>query len=186
MYQRILSLVLAISLLGCAPKVDEKAPSEGALEVLFIGNSHTFSNDVPVLLTRINDAQPGSPAIKASAVTAGGFKLSDHVQNGGAAQAISRKHWDYVVLQPASTEAFVNPDGQVASFRQLLGAVGPKTTPILYGVWHREAGDRLHQSFGTTPAGAARAIRETNLATVRGTRARLAPVGDAGHGRVEA
>ncbi len=179
MYQRILSIVLAICLVGCAPKVEEKEPTVEAIRVLFVGNSHTSRNNVPLLVKRINDAQTGSPAIEASAVMWGGFKLSDHVQNGGAVQAISRKHWDFVVMQPASTEAFVNPDGQVASFRQLVESVGPKTTPILYGVWHREAGDKLHQSFGTTPAGAARAIRETNLATIRGTRSRLAPVGDA-------
>lgn len=178
-YVRFLTFVLIIFLAGCTPKVEEKAPSEDAIRVLFVGNSHTSRNNVPVLLKRINDAQPGSPAIEASAVMWGGFKLSDHVQNGGAAQAISRKHWDYVVIQPASTEAFVNPDGQIAGFRTLLESVGPKSTPILYGVWHREAGDQLHQSFGTTPGSAARAIRETNFAKVRGTRARLAPVGDA-------
>ncbi len=61
----------------------------------------------------------------------------------------------------------------------MLESVRPKTIPILYGIWHREAGDELYTSFRTTPAGAARTIRETNLATIRDTRAQLAPVGDA-------
>lgn len=175
----ILSVLVVLQLLGCAPEVAEKVQNEDTIRVLFIGNSHTFTNDVPKLVKRINDAQPGSPAIRVSTVMAGGYRLADHLRDGGATKAIGQAEWDYVVIQPASSEPFADPDGQISSFRSMLESVRPKTIPILYGIWHREAGDELYTSFRTTPAGAARTIRQTNLATIRDTRAQLAPVGDA-------
>lgn len=172
-------LLLVFQLLGCSPWVAEKEQDESTIRVLFIGNSHTFTNDVPVLVRRINDAQPDSPAIRVSTVTAPGYRLSDHVKNGAATRTIAQAEWDYVVIQPASSEPFVSPDGQIANFRIMMESVRPKTVPILYGIWHREQGDELYTAFRTTPGGAARTIRETNLATIRDTPARLAPVGDA-------
>lgn len=175
--------ILILLLFGCADRdrVAKKERKDDDLTVLFIGNSHTYVHDVPKMVTRLNDSQPGSPGMTIRSVAKPAYTLEDHLSNGKAKRTIETGFWNFVVIQPASLEPFQGPDAQVSNFRILADAAATKGVPILYGIWQRE---EEHDFYGwkgmpTTPVLAAEKIRTTNLATINGTSARLAAVGDA-------
>ncbi len=183
---RIMTRLLPIFfllLLSCADRdsVAKKERKQDNLQVLFIGNSHTYVHDVPKMVTRLNDSQPGSPGMTIRSVAEPAYTLENHLSNDKAKRTIETGFWNFVVIQPASIEPFRDPDAQVSNFRILADAAATKGVPILYGIWQREEGHDFYSWKGmpATPALAADKIRTTNLATIDGTSARLAAVGDA-------
>ena len=80
------------------------APSLSAqndtLKVLFIGNSHTYTNDLPQLFVDLS-LSGGRPAVKdMNAIP--DYTLLQHTTNPTTLELISRGTWDYVVLQDQS------------------------------------------------------------------------------------
>ena len=78
--------------------------------VLFIGNSYTYYNDMPDILSDIA-ASLGNSVNNVSQTT-GGATFSGHVGNTNTFNAINSQIWDYVVLQGQSQEPSF-PYGQV-------------------------------------------------------------------------
>ncbi len=76
---------------------------QSKIHILFIGNSYTFVNDLPKLVSELAASAHESKLLETEQVTEGGSTLKLHWQNGKAQKAIQRKHWDYVVLQEHST-----------------------------------------------------------------------------------
>jgi hypothetical protein len=112
-----------------------------ALRVLFIGNSHTFVNDLPVVFGKLVRAKHPSRGLAITDVTTGGATLADHLKDGAAARAIARSPWDYVVLQEQSNTPAYAPDAfenSVRRFDALVKAAHAKT--VIYELWpHRGA-----------------------------------------------
>jgi hypothetical protein len=94
--RRILgALFLAIICLASVSKAQDDT-----LRVLFIGNSHTYYNDLPQLFYNLS-LSGGHPVIK-DASTIGGYTLEQHSTNATTLEKISRGGWNYVVLQEQS------------------------------------------------------------------------------------
>ena len=106
-----------------------------AHRVLFIGNSLTYFNDLPGLVSALADSAGVGPVVTAS-VALPAYSLEDHWNDGRAAAEIARGGWDVVVLQqgpsalPASRELLLD---YAARFDRLIRAVG--ATPAMYMVW---------------------------------------------------
>jgi hypothetical protein len=66
--------------------------------VLFIGNSLTYTNDLPGLVQQLAHATGGEPLV-VSSVTVPNYSLEDHWNTGDAARAIAAGGWDVIVLQ---------------------------------------------------------------------------------------
>lgn len=81
--------VLAVALWLASPA----AP----LRVLFIGNSLTYSNDLPAMVVALGRSA-GTP-IDVESVAVPNFSLEDHWNQGDARRAIGRGPWTWVVLQ---------------------------------------------------------------------------------------
>src|SRR5437870_3915236 len=77
------------------------ADTHPPISVLFIGNSYTFFNNLPRLVSALsmNEDRP----LRTESVTQGGYTLEHHWQDGKALAAIQQGGWDYVVLQEHST-----------------------------------------------------------------------------------
>jgi hypothetical protein len=73
------------------------SPTPTPLRVLFIGNSHTFTNDLPDRFVELMRA--GGHAVEAGQSAHGGWSLSDHVASAETLGRIAGGDWDYVVLQ---------------------------------------------------------------------------------------
>jgi len=71
-----------------------------SLRVLFIGNSHTYVNDLPGLFRGLSEA--GGRPVLTDASTFGGYSLEDHTGNQTTLDKIAQDSWDYVALQEQS------------------------------------------------------------------------------------
>src|SRR5688572_25247155 len=87
----------------------DRADAGTDLRVLFIGNSLTYTNDLPATLEAV--ARAAGQRIEAVAVTAPNFSLMDHVRGGSEAlPMIRRGGWDFVVMQQGPTSFGPGPD----------------------------------------------------------------------------
>jgi uncharacterized protein DUF4886 len=72
------------------------------IHVLFLGNSFTYFNDLPAILSGL--ARAGHQCnLDARMVAPGGARLKDHWDKAQAHEALDSQKWDYVVLQDQST-----------------------------------------------------------------------------------
>ena len=113
----------------------EYANPAAGKSVLFIGNSLTYVNSLPVMVQALADAAGGDSLI-IEMVAGANMALVDHWKEGAAQAVINGRHWDYVVLQqgPSSTE--INRDSLrtlTGMFAPLIAAAGGK--PVLFSAW---------------------------------------------------
>jgi hypothetical protein len=99
--------------LGVLPKFYPSASGDLALarsdrvglRVLFVGNSITYTNDMPALVHQLAAADPGARPIFAVKYTAGGWRLKFASEDDGLAALLKEVPWDVVVLQEHSRVA---------------------------------------------------------------------------------
>ena len=107
-------IVAAIALWPTLPErltfvVNSERPD--ALKVLFIGNSFTYSNDMPVMLFRILEAGAPKQPLKIGHVTYPSLSLRRQWDFGVAADVIKKSGpWDYVIIQEQSAGPMRDPD----------------------------------------------------------------------------
>ncbi len=136
---RVLLAVALIAVLGCLGLDNPTGTIQGAdenakINVLFVGNSLTYANDLPGMLAVLIESAQQGPANAVVAAYAN-FGLEDHWTNGGARDAISGGGWDVVVLQqgPSATEGRPSLLEYSERFNEEITAVGARTA--LYMVW---------------------------------------------------
>ena len=101
--------------------------------VLFIGNSLTYYNDLPVMVQGIADAAHGDSLIISMGPD---MALVDHWNRGDAQKAINGGHWDYVVLQQGPSSTSINRDSLrtlTKMFAPLIASAGGKA--VLFSAW---------------------------------------------------
>jgi len=104
------------------------------IQVLFIGNSLTYVNDLPGMLGVLIDSAGAGPVTIAS-VAFGNWGLQDHWEQGPARATIAQGSWDVVALQqgPSATEGRPSLLEYSALFAEEIEQVG--ALPALYMVW---------------------------------------------------
>jgi hypothetical protein len=90
------------------------AQEEAPLRVLFFGNSYTYFNDLPNMVSKLAGASAGRK-IEARSVTRGGANLSEVWSVTNAVETLRNGEWDVVVLQDQSTlgSSFIDGRWQV-------------------------------------------------------------------------
>ncbi len=132
-------LLLGIAVLACDATQTRPGPGH-QVRVLFIGNSLTYTNDLPGMVVALA-ARSGDTVIQSS-VSLPNYSLEDHWNDGRALQAIAQGGWDIVVLQqgpsslPASRTQLVLDAKRFAVEAARVGA-----RVALYSVW--PSSDRL-------------------------------------------
>ncbi len=114
--------------------IDDK----NTIRVLFIGNSYTYFNNLPGILSRIAASGNSSVTIETAHHTRGGYSLEQHWNEGQAVDEI-RKDWDFVVLQEFSTRPINNPEKMrefIHKFDEEIKASGAQT--VFYMTWARQ------------------------------------------------
>lgn len=142
--------VLFLLLVGCLGSGGPTAPPPGGHRVLFIGNSLTYTNDLPRTLSDV--AALGGDTIRAAMVAFPNFALDDHLAAGTAQATIAQRGWELVILQQGPSSLDANRQNLVAATRTMDGLVrqaGGRTA--LYMVWPAKvnAGDfvRVGESY---------------------------------------
>jgi hypothetical protein len=156
------------ALLVAAPAACQ-APRD-TIDVLFVGNSYVYFNNLPGLVEGISDGLDG-PVVRGTAHTHGGASLRAHLEDGHLPAIVSKGPagggaWDWVVLHEQSTlgtrydadsgelgspETFATAAREVV---KLVRAQGAK--PALYMTWAKAAFpkqsatlSRAYRSIGT-------------------------------------
>lgn len=125
-------LALPILLAACAS--DPITPSPGQRGILFVGNSLTYTNDLPGMLAALL-AEGSDDGFLVDDETAPNYGLPDHWSMGGARERIRSGGWELVVLQqgPSATEGRPYLLDYAERFAEEIRAGGAE--PALYMVW---------------------------------------------------
>jgi len=156
-----------------------------SLEVLFIGNSYTYANNMPQMVSEIALSFGDSLIYETS--TPGGATFNIHSTNTSTLNKISHKPWDYIVLQGQSQEPSFSPaqvSNDVYPYAQILidsiESNSICTEPIFFMTWGRKYGDQQNCQFYPpicTYLGMQQRLRESYLDMTFFHNASCAPVG---------
>jgi PKD repeat protein len=155
--------------------------------VLFIGNSYTANNNLPLLTQNI--ALSFNDTLITDSNTPGGHTFNNHSTNATTLNKIALGTWDFVVLQAQSQEPSFSPT-QVASqtypFAEKLvdsiRSANPCTVPLFYMTWGRQNGDASNCANYPpicTFDGMNARLRESYLEMAVDNQSQVAPVGAA-------
>lgn len=146
------------------------APPPGPHNVLFVGNSLTYTNDLPGTLVAI--ATMARDTVAVGAYTAAGVALVDHLNGATSAPAAIRAGgWQYVILQQGPTPAGVCRDTlalATRAFDSMITGAGAKTAVLM--TWPYQGPLRWFAEVSTSFQTAATAVHGT-----------LLPAGEAWH-----
>ena len=131
-----------------------KTTAQDSSSVLFIGNSYTYFNNMPGILSDI--AESFGNHVEHSSQTPGGMTFSGHAGNTATYSAMNNENWDYVVLQGQSQEPSF-PYGQVNTqtlpFAMQLAdsaqAISTCSQAMFFMTWGRQNGDPQWDSINT-------------------------------------
>jgi len=70
------------------------------LHILFIGNSYTHTNNLPHMFDKLSTS--GGHPVDVEASARSGFTLHDHLGAFRTRRKLTKKHWDFVILQEQS------------------------------------------------------------------------------------
>ncbi len=124
-------LICLISLVFSFAGSSQALQNQDKVDILFIGNSLTYTNDMPAKFNRI--AENKGKKVNVKQVCHGGHKLKHHWKYGKAAKKIKAKKWDYVVLQEHGAVPLQDKKEfykYVKLFNQKIKSVGAQT--VLY------------------------------------------------------
>jgi hypothetical protein len=174
MYRLLTAFLILQSVAACAQK-----------KILFIGNSYTYVNDLPGLVSQLASANGDSLYYASS--TPGGYTFQLHSTNLTTLSSISSMPWDYVVLQEQSQIPSFSPaevDTEMFPYAiildSLIHANNSCTQTIFYMTWGRKYGDASNCAFYPpvcTYQGMQERLRESYLLIADSVHARVSPVG---------
>lgn len=113
--------------------------------VLFLGNSYTYSNNMPQLIADMA-ASTGKTLIFDSN-TPGGYYLAQHLTNAVSLEKIETGNWDHVVLQDQSMalaypSTFMNFLPYTIQLDSIIKEYNACAQTIFYATWGRKNGDQ--------------------------------------------
>lgn len=103
------------------------------VKILFIGNSHTYVNDLPAIVQEI--AHDDGWEIDVTMIAHGGWYLKQHVQEPDIPFNIRYGRYDYVVLQEHSHPFDCIDDYREAAVTLVSWIHEAGSTPVIYGTW---------------------------------------------------
>ena len=126
--------------------VSGKLFAQNTKRVLFLGNSYTGVNNLPLLIKNI--ALSTNDTLIVDSNTPGGYTFQLHTTNATSQSKLMAGNWDFVVLQEQSQLPSF-PDEQVAvevfPYAKFLDSVinqySPCAETVFYNTWGRKVGD---------------------------------------------
>ncbi len=151
------AVLMAMLLIGCTTTSEpQQLPEKPKTRVLFIGNSLTYTNNLPALLQGMA-AAAGAEPFTYRMIAYGGFSLEEHWGIQESHTSIAADKWDVVVLQQGSSALaegrrhLLEFSGRYAGEIRKAGSV-----PALYAVWppegYRHLFDAVAESYRAAAA----------------------------------
>ena len=131
----VFALALGVLAVACGP------PPAPPVRVLFIGNSYTFENNLPVVFAELSKA--GKHPVTVDMAATGGWTLAQHVRAQATHDKLAAAVWTYVVLQEQSvipSLAAQRETGMYPAVRAFTTAIrAASSEPVLLLTWaHRD------------------------------------------------
>jgi len=167
------AVLLAACFCGCTPGgepgqsaapfeetgVEETSPKQEKemkkiFNVIFIGNSYTYYNDLPSLFAAVC-AERGI-SVQTELIAAGGYTLAHFVSESNEygiklREKLAKTAYDYAVIQEQSVRPAESPKTFYNSLGELLELIRANgATPVLYETWGRADGSDTLLSRGWT------------------------------------
>lgn len=159
--------------------------AQDSKKVLFIGNSYTAVNNLPLMVSEM--AESTGDELLYDSNTPGGFRFMNHASNATTLDKIDSNDWDYVVLQAQSQETALSEaqmEAEVYPYAESLSdairANNSCSQPLFYMTWGRENGDASNCQYlpwVCTYEGMDDVIRATYIFMAEENEAEVAPAG---------
>jgi hypothetical protein len=146
MKKSILSLTLLFVSIG-------KFVAQDTLNVLFIGNSYTSVNNLPLLVKNLSTS--AGKTLNIDSNMPGGYLMSSHLNDATTFSKISQGNWDYVILQEQSqipTIDYYRYNDMYPAMTDLKSVIeqyNPCAKIITYMTWGRRFGGQQCDPSGT-------------------------------------
>lgn len=155
--------------------------AQDSVSVLFIGNSYTYVNDLPVVLSNLTTSL--ADIVTVDSKTNGGYTFQNHLSDPVTHTKIHSKPWDYVVLQGQSQEPSF-PTAQVdqqtlppaVSLADSVYANWYCSQAMYFMTWGRQNGDPQWDSISTFDGMNVR-LRNAYMRIADSANASVSPVG---------
>ena len=149
--------------------------------ILFIGNSFTFVNDLPGMMEALTD--PAKLLYHYDSVTKGGaylhqFADEEHELGIKVREKLAERKWDWVILQDQSFNPAKDADDCVRSAETLAKLTGAAKL-LLYQTWAYEDGTEKLSGTGLCYEEMRLALRDGYEKAAQAVGGRRIPVGDA-------
>jgi hypothetical protein len=156
-----LALMMPV-LVACMTIVDPVPPptqlAAGGHHVLFIGNSLTYTNDLPGTVVAM--ATSAGDTIRAASVALPNFAVIDHALGlSNAVDVIKSQPWEFVILQQGPTTTLINRDTLIIATKALdplVKAQGGKTAQLMS--WPSSDSPHLFPAVRTSSQAAANSV----------------------------
>jgi hypothetical protein len=119
-----------------------------SLNILFIGNSYTYYNGLPSIISQLADSSTEPHRVETHMVASGRKSLEWHYNNQDTLETIRRAIWDIVVLQEFSTRPVDDRDRMFEYAEKLdreIKLSGARTA--LYLTWARRHIPEMQESL---------------------------------------
>ena len=139
----LITCCILLVAIGCSPSINciQSQNANSCTRVLFIGNSYTYTNDLPGKFAKL--AKAGGHQVETGMAATGGWTLSDHAGSTDTISQINSSKWDFVVLQEQSEIPAILQSRLTVMYpaaRVLASQIkGTGSTPIFFLTWaHRD------------------------------------------------
>lgn len=164
-----------------------RAQSDKKLDALFLGNSYTSVNNLPLMIANL--ANSGGDTLEYDSNVPGGATFQHHATNSLSLNKINSRNWDFVILQAQSQEPSFPPyqvNIQTLPYAIKLNELIIKndscTKVVFYETWGRKFGDASNCA-GYPPVctyiGMQDRLKESYKLFADTCKAIMAPVGEA-------
>lgn len=156
-FMKFLRFIFALMLICCCSTVVKSqntrilAPGD-TVNILWIGNSFTFFNDVPALVCEIAAQQ--RVTVRNTTVLKGGEKLAGHLANPELVKNLEKGGWDYIIMQeyssgPAYSARYVmdNIYPAAAAIDSIAHVYSPEVETVFYMTWGHKNGNKRQTPY---------------------------------------
>jgi hypothetical protein len=106
------------------------------VRVLFVGNSLTYFNEMPWVAEQVASSLNVQPPLRAHFSGTSGLTLRQHWDRGRVVRDIREGRYDYVVLQPQSSEIVRSPSETFEYARRIAKEIrGSGAEPLVFLTW---------------------------------------------------
>ena len=144
----VIALAGSIAVLWRQSQPERTHIPENAVRVLFVGNSHTFFNEMPEMVSELAAAAGVERPLHYVMEAPGGAGFVEHLDSGRVQTLLEEEQWDYVVLQDQQQRPSFTFDRERAdrwfftparALDTMVRDTGAET--ILFMTWARHSGD---------------------------------------------